>query len=149
MFKFYAIYLLFGAYVTLQSLFSWVFSGSDNYKEIISFVALIASGTLVFVATPLMLYNLKRAKIVALVCFATILPFAVYWLSFIFSHDNVDMKRDVSLAACLYFICITMTLMTINAPTCVNDLNKRARLVLTIFPLIFMAGYCFYWFKRF
>ena len=149
MFKFYVIYLLFGAYVAWQSLLSWVFSGVNNCKETVSLFALIASGTLVFVATPLVLYNLKKAKVVALVCFAAILPFAVYWLNYTYRHDNDEMKREVSLAACLYSINIIMTLITINVLTPVNEINKRARLVLTIFPLIFMAGYCFYWLNLF
>ena len=149
MFKYYIIYLLFGAYVAPRSLLSWSFSSFNNCNETVSLIALIASCTLVFVTTPLVLYNLRKARILALVCFAAILPFAVYWLNYIYLHlgFNIDMEnRGIFLAACLYLISIIVTLRNINVLILYNALNKRVRFALTILPLIFMAGYCFYLF---
>ncbi len=147
--RFYLTYLLFGIYVAERSLLSWAFPSFNKCNQTVSLMALIGSCTLIFIATPLVVYNLKRAKILALACFAAILPFAVYWLNYIYHHrvgGYSDQTASILLAACVYFISIIVTLKNINDSTQHDGLNKWVRLALAVLPVVFMTLNCFYWF---
>lgn len=139
MFKCYTIYLLLGIYVSLRSLETWMFRNWNDCNDVVTWLAIVSSVVLFFIAGPLLLYNSKLGIKTALTCLAGIMPFAVYWLTYIYQYEGFNKNGDnrlIFFAACVYSFSIYITVKHLNTSLPAFTRGKPFKIAFTFLPVV-------------
>ncbi len=146
MIKLYLLYLPLGAYVLLRSFETWFCSHYNDCNDVITWLSMISSGILFLVIPGFLQYKEKTAAIAGLVCLTGILPFAIYWLNYIYKYEgfmrNTENKTILT-AAVVYAIAIFFTVKYVAIPYPPVRLKKSIKLILCLLPTILLIAALF------
>nr|WP_294793753.1 hypothetical protein [uncultured Mucilaginibacter sp.] len=151
MIKLYIIYFALGAYVFLESVVTWVFAPFNDCNDVFTWMALISSAVLFLIATPLLLYKGKMAVKVASISLGGILPFAVYWLTYIYQYESFMRNTEnkiILIAAGVYALAIFLTIKYIMQPFQPPVLKTRTKIIVTFLHAGLVIAYFLYFFIR-
>lgn len=137
MIKLYLLYLPLGAYVYLRSYETWAFSSYNDCNDVFTWMAMVSSAVLYLITVPLLLYKGDLAIKVALWNLGGILPFAVYWLTYICKYEsflrNAD-NKSILIAAIVYAIAIFFSVKYVLKPYQLPLMRKSVKLFFSLLP---------------
>lgn len=146
MIKLYLLYLPLGAYVLLRSFETWFFSHHNDCNDVITWLSMISSGILFLVIPAFLQFKEKAAATAGLLCLAGILPFAIYWLTYIYKYEGFMRNTEneiILIAALFYTLTIIFTVKYVVVPYPPVRLKKSIKLTLSLLPTILLIAALF------
>jgi hypothetical protein len=142
MIKLYVFYFVFGFYMLFESYNIWVFRAFNDGNAVITYMALISSVVLFFIASGLLIYRPKSGLLVGIVTLIGVFPFGVRWLIYRYTMEGPIIRgtqnQIILLATALYAMGLFYSIKRITPYKYFDDvviMKKPLKLFLTFFPV--------------